>query len=70
MVEREKGSTESPCSETKNALVTADTVPTGIGDRWIFGDFADSPDTRFRKIVKRFADAGYMEAECDEFVAA
>jgi hypothetical protein len=47
-----------------------DTVPTGIGDRWIYRDFVDSPDVRFRKIVKRFADAGYVEVERDEFVAA
>jgi hypothetical protein len=47
-----------------------DVVPTGIGYRWIFRDFVDSPDARFRKIVKRFAGAGYVEAERDEFVAA
>lgn len=45
-------------------------MPTGIGDQWMFRDFVDSPDERFRKIVKRFADAGYVEAERDEFVAA
>jgi hypothetical protein len=53
-----------------NDLNGRDAVPTGIGDRWIFRDFVDSPDPRFRKIVKRFADAGYVEAERDEFVAA
>lgn len=42
---------------------------TAVGDRWFFRDFVDSPDERFRKIVKRFADAGYVEAERDEFVA-
>jgi hypothetical protein len=47
-----------------------DAVPTGIGDRWIFRDFVDSPDVRFRKIVKQFVDAGYVEAERDEFIAA
>ena len=44
-----------------------DAVPTGIGDRWIFRDFVNSPDARFRKIVKWFAEAGYVEAERDEF---
>jgi hypothetical protein len=44
-----------------------DAVPTGIGDRWIFRNFVDSPDARYREIVKRFADAGYVEAERDEF---
>lgn len=33
----------------------------------MFRNFVDSPDERFRKIVKRFADAGYVEAERDEF---
>jgi len=45
-------------------------VKTPVGDRWYFRDFVDSPDERFRKIVKRFAEAGYVEAERDEFVAA
>jgi len=43
-------------------------METAVGDRWYFRDFVDSPDPRFRKIVKRFADAGYVEAENDEFV--
>ncbi len=43
---------------------------TSVGGRWFYRDFVDSPDARFRKIVKRFADAGYVEAERDEFVAA
>lgn len=43
---------------------------TTIGERWYFRDFVDSPDERFRKIVKRFADAGYVAAERDEFNAA
>ena len=47
-----------------------DIVPTGIWDRWIFRDFVDSLDARFRKIVKRFAEAGYVESEKDEFVGA
>jgi len=42
-------------------------METAVGDRWYFRDFVDSPDPRFRKIVKRFADAGYLEAERDEF---
>ncbi len=45
-----------------------DVVATGTDDRWIFRDAVDSPDPRFRKIVKRFAVAGYVEAELDEFV--
>lgn len=38
-----------------------------VGDRWFFHDFVDSPDPRYRKIVKRFAEAGYVEKEKDEF---
>jgi len=35
--------------------------------RWIFGDFVDSPDPRYRKIVKYFKDAGYVEDKMDEY---
>lgn len=47
-----------------------DVVTTHQGERWTFQNFVNSPDPRFRKIVKRFADAGYLDAERDEFVAA
>ena len=43
---------------------------TNAGDRWQWQDFVDSPDVRFRKIVKRFAEAGYLESETDEFNTA
>ena len=42
-------------------------LQTPVGDRWFFRDFVDSPDPRYRKIVKRFSDAGYVAAEKDEF---
>ena len=42
----------------------------GLKNRWISRDFVDSPDPRFRKIVRRFADAGYLESEKDEFAPA
>ncbi len=42
-------------------------VTTHQGDRWTFQNFVNSPDPRFRQIVKRFADAGYLDAERDEF---
>ena len=42
----------------------------GLRNRWISRDFVDSPDPRFRKIVRRFADAGYLESEKDEFAPA
>jgi len=41
---------------------------TNVGDRWLWQDFVNSPDSRFRQIVKRFAAAGYLDAERDEFV--
>jgi hypothetical protein len=44
-----------------------DLVTTHQGDRWTFQNFVNSPDPRFRQIVKRFAEAGYLDAERDEF---
>jgi hypothetical protein len=40
---------------------------TGLGGRWFFRNFIDSPDPRYRQIVKRFIKAGYVESEEDEF---
>lgn len=42
---------------------------TGVGDRWAYRNFVDSPDRRFRQIVGMFKEAGYMEEERDEYVA-
>jgi hypothetical protein len=36
--------------------------------RWIFRNFVDSPDSRYRKIVKAFKKAGYVEEELDEYI--
>jgi hypothetical protein len=36
--------------------------------RWFFHDFVDTPDIRYRSIVKMFADAGFVEQERDEFI--
>ncbi|MCC6355223.1 MAG: hypothetical protein IT577_15130 [Verrucomicrobiae bacterium] len=44
-----------------------DLIETPVGDRWFFRDSVDSPDPRYRRIVRRFAEAGYLEAERDEF---
>lgn len=44
-----------------------DVVKTGADTQWLFSDFVDSPDPRYRKIVKLFKDAGYVEKERDEF---
>jgi hypothetical protein len=43
-------------------------VTTHLGNRWTFQDFVNSPDPRFRQIVKRFTDAGHTDHEKDEFV--
>ena len=43
-------------------------APTHHGDRWQFHGYVNSPDPRFRKIVKRFTDAGYTCHERDEFI--
>jgi len=40
---------------------------TGLKNRWTSRDFVESPDPRFRKIVRRFSDAGFLESEEDEF---
>ena len=42
-------------------------LTTPCSDRWFFRDFVDSPDPRYRKIVRRFAEAGFLELEKDEF---
>lgn len=42
-------------------------VSTGSAGRWVFSDFIDSPDPRYRQIMKMFADAGYVQSEKDEF---
>jgi hypothetical protein len=43
---------------------------TGLGGAWYFGDHVKSGDPRFRKIVRKFAEAGFFKAEMDEFVGA
>lgn len=37
-------------------------------DHWTFGSFIDSPDPRYRAIVRRFSTAGFLSSELDEFV--
>ncbi len=43
---------------------------TGLGGSWYFGDHVKSADPRFRKIVRQFAEAGYLGRELDEFKTA
>ena len=42
-------------------------VETGAGNGWTYRNFVDSPDPRYRQIVKWFTEAGYTEFEKDEF---
>ncbi len=42
-------------------------LKTQVGDKWRWRDFVLSGDPRFRRIVKRFSEAGYLESETDDF---
>ena len=48
----------------------ADQVETGAGGEWAFEDFVKTPDPRLRAIVKRFAEAGFVETEADDFAVS
>ena len=41
-------------------------VSTGLY-AWAFRDFVNSPDPRYREIIRRFEAAGYVERVNDEF---
>lgn len=45
-------------------------ISTGIGREWVFEDFIKTPDPRIRELVKKFAQAGYLESEKDDFANA
>lgn len=38
-----------------------------LAGRWHFEQFIDSPDPRFRAIVRLFAEAGYLASEREEY---
>ena len=38
-----------------------------VTGRWYFSDGVQTPDPRYRRIVKRFAEAGYVESVSDDF---
>ena len=44
-------------------------APVEVGNCWFFRDFLDSPDARYRQIIRLFAEAGYLASELDEFNA-
>jgi hypothetical protein len=45
-------------------------MPVPGNGAWVSGDCVKSPDQRYRAIVRRFAAAGYVASELDEFVPA
>jgi len=40
---------------------------TNFAGAWVFRDFVDTPDPRYREIVCQFAEAGYVTQEKDEY---
>ena len=54
--------------ETLRDIHGRELLKTQVGDKWHWQDFVDSPDPRYRQIVKRFTDAGYTEFEKDEYI--
>ena len=39
----------------------------GTGSQWMFKDYIDTPDPRYRAIVRDFEQAGYLSSTKDEF---
>jgi hypothetical protein len=44
-------------------------MPLPTGERWMFKDFIDTPDPRYRAIVREFDQAGYLASSKDEFAS-
>ena len=47
-----------------NGAILADT---GLGSRWWFRDFVSSPDPRYRTIVAKFQDRGFLRSVRDDY---
>ena len=45
-------------------------MPLPLGDQWMFKDYIDTPDPRYRAIVREFEQAGYLESSKDEFTSS
>jgi hypothetical protein len=43
---------------------------TGLEGRWWFRDFVDSPDSRYRAIVAKFSERGFVRVVKDEFACS
>jgi hypothetical protein len=48
----------------------AEIMPLPVGDQWMFKDFIDTPDPRYRAIVREFEQACYLASSRDEFARA
>jgi hypothetical protein len=48
----------------------AEIMPLPNGDKWLLKDFIDTPDPRYRAIVREFEQAGYLASSKDEFARA
>jgi hypothetical protein len=44
-------------------------TPLPTSDRWTFKDFIDTPDPRYRAIIREFEQAGYLVSDKDEFAS-
>jgi hypothetical protein len=42
-------------------------MDTPFRQRWVFTDYVNSPDPRYRQIVQHFRTAGYLEEESDDY---
>ena len=51
-------------------LAGREVMPVPDAGDWICGGCVDSPDPRYRAIARRFAEAGYLASEIDEFEPA
>lgn len=56
--------------KTLKDLNGRDVIDIAAASTWIFEDFVKTPDARLRQLVKKFAEAGYVELEEDEFADA
>jgi hypothetical protein len=42
-------------------------MPLPTGDKWTFKDYIDTPDPRYRAIIREFEKAGYLASARDEY---
>jgi len=53
--------------ETLNDINGGELVKIPVGGHWHFAGLVQSPDPRYRRIVRKFAGGGYVKAERDDF---